>query len=447
MPQDTSTISRVLGCESYVRKIISKQQRTGVNFDARKAHWYVYVLENRKVDLYQKIRPNLQLEVQRKYTVAVNKPFLKSGNYNQQVKGWYGDQIPDISGPFSRVEFSEPDLGSRTKLIEQLLRLGWKPKAFTDKGNPKLTVNGSPCDSLLKIGSEIGQQIADWYIYNHRQSQIQGWINRLRPDGRLTAAAVTVGTPTFRFRHSIVVNVPKAAKSVPFGKEMRSLFIADEGEDLVGHDASGLELRMLAHYMNDPEYTDAILNGDIHTMNMTAAGLTDRDQAKTFIYAFLYGAGDAKIGDIVNGTAAAGKKLKAQFLENTPALAALIKRVKKAAKRGYLVGLDGRKILLRRDENGRVQDHKALNTLLQTAGATVMKYSIIFLDNYIRENNLHSKKVIDMHDEGQYSVPKQDTELHCKYAVQSLIDAGEFLNLRIPLDGEAKVGKNWAQTH
>jgi hypothetical protein len=448
------SIQRAFECESLVRQITTQQTINGVNFDEEKARGYISELEARKEDLYQRIRPNLQLEVVRKYGVPISKPFNKDGSYNHSVGKWYSDIIPSIGGGFSRVEFCEPNLGSRNKLIRQLLRVGWKPRNFTIKGNPQLTVEGEPCPSLMEIGDEIGQWIAHWYIYNHRQSQIQGWLNKLRHDGKLEARAITIGTPTYRFRHSIVVNVPKSAEDVLFGKEMRSLFIADEGDILVGHDASGLELRMLAHYMNDKDYIAELLSGDIHTANQKAAGLPTRDDAKTFIYAFNYGAGDKKIGSIIDGTARDGKRIKKQFLDSNPALKALIGDAKKrtgvrgAALRGYLIGLDGRKIYLRRDKVTRaVQVHKALNTLLQCAGALVMKYAMINLDTWIRELELGSKKVIDMHDECQYSVPPEDVEMHSILARYSIIEAGRQLNLRIPLDADAKVGVSWEETH
>lgn len=436
-------------CESKVAQIITQQTINGVNFDKEKAEYYIDVLADRKGDLYKGIRPHLQLEVFRHYNVPISKPFLKTGAYSGGVLKWYSNDVPDIAGPFSRCEFREPDLGSRIKLITQLLRLGWKPAAFTQKGSPKLSVEGEPCPSLMEIGSEIGEQIAHWYIYNHRQSQIQGWLNKLRPDGKLEARGITIGTPTFRFRHSIVVNVPKAADYVLFGKEMRSLFIADDGDVLVGHDASGLELRMLAHYLNDEKYTEELLNGDIHTKNQKDAGLPTRDDAKTFIYAsILYGAGDVKTGKIIGGSAADGKKIKAKFFKMNPKLKGLIEDVKSAALRGYLKGLDGRKVLMRRDKiTNAVQVHKSFNTLLQCAGALVMKYAMINLDNWIREMGLGSKKCIDMHDESQYSVPPKDAELHAILARYSIIEAGRQLNLRVPLDAEAKIGASWAETH
>lgn len=439
-------------CESQVSRIIAQQETNGVLFDERLARENIQVLESTRNELFNSIRPILSLEVERVGANPVGKPFKKDGSYSAQVTNWYGTNIPDIGGPFSRIEFREPDLGSRTKLVAQLLRLGWQPSAYTPRtekgggGNPKLTVDGEPCPNLMKL-TGVGADIARWYIAKHRQSQIEGWLARVRPDGRLTASANTIGTPTYRFTHSNVVNVPKAAKHVWFGYLMRSLFIAPDGRWMVGHDASGLELRMLAHYMGDSDYIEVLLNGDIHTLNQQMAGLETRDQAKTFIYAFIYGAGDGKLGQIVGGTAKDGKALRESFLAANPALGNLITEVKAAGQRGYLVGLDGRRIYLRRDKFGRLQLHKALNTLLQTAGAIVMKYSMVWLDIQVQRCGLDVKKVIDMHDEGQSEVGNDDVEAYVELAAESIPWAGRYLRLNLPLAADVKVGRNWAETH
>lgn len=164
--------------------------------------------------------------------------------------------------------------------------------------------------------------------------------------------------------------------------------------------------------------------------------------------AFNYGAGDAKLGSIVQGGAAEGATLRSRFLSNNPSLSKLITKAKRTAReRGYLTGLDGRRVWLRRDERGRVLEHKALNTLLQSAGAIVMKKSMVLLDQYATEAGLIYNKVIDMHDEGQAEVFEPHAELYAKLAVQSIIDAGKHFNLNIQLDGEAKIGNNWGETH
>ena len=376
------------------------------------------------------------------YASPINKPFIKSGGLNKNVRNWYTTDVERrmVAGPFSRIEFRDLELTRRARLAAQLIRLGWEPEYFTEKGSPKLTISGEPVPSLSRISGSIGTNLSEWYTLNHRRGQIKGWLENVRQDGRLSAGAFSNGTNTARMRHTLVVNVPKAADYVLFGKQMRELFTVPKGYSMVGGDASGLELRMLCHYMDDPDYTEVLLNGDIHTRNQEMAGLPTRDDAKTFIYAFLYGAGNVKIGSIVGGNAKDGRELREGFLARLPRLSRLINKVEEVVeRRPYLVGLDGRYIRMRKDPNGHVQKHKALNTLLQSAGAIVMKQSLV---------NLYPlDMVINMHDEMQLEVPEGKEVDRGEELKRSIIKAGEDLNLRIPLDAEYKIGKNWAETH
>jgi hypothetical protein len=454
--KDIQCIDNALFIEHNVQRIITQQEQTGVFFNKERAHFFTYVLQERQGNLYRKIRPNLSMELHTPFSVPITRPFLKSGGYSNSTKKWYGTQSKDlsnVSGPFTRIEYVEPDLGKRKRLITQLLSLGWRPANFTEKGSPKLTVDGQPCKSLLKINSKIGRWIADWYTYRHREGQINGLIKRLRKDNRISAAAITIGTPTYRFRHKNVVNIPRVTSL--FGKQMRSLFcVPNYSRRFVGYDASGIELRMLAHYINDTEYTKTVVEGkqedgtDVHTRNQQDAGLLDRDTAKTFIYAFIYGAGDGKIGAIARTSRRGGQRIKENFLKRNPKLKQLIEGTERAAKRGYIVGLDGRRLIIRKDKfTGKIQTHKALNTLLQGAGAIVMKWSMVLLDEWIRQYKLDALKIIDMHDEGQQETSIKDADMTGRLAVMSIKTAGELLQLNVPLDGEYKVGLNWSHTH
>ncbi len=378
---------------------------------------------------------------------TVNSPFKSDGGVALRAIKYLGDNLKYLSGPFSGVDFQEPQISKRQKIIKQLKRLRWSPISYTEKGSPKLDE-----ESLMKLDKPEGKLIARWYILKHRQAQIRGWIggtNRnpgLRDDCRITAYANPCGTNTGRMRHRQLVNVPKANKEVIFGKEMRSLFIVPEGYVLIGHDASGLELRILAHYINDKKFTEEVTHGDPHSYNQEAAGLPTRDDAKTFIYAFIYGAGDKRLGSIVGGDSNDGKELRRKFLSRNKRLAALISGVRQASSIGYLIGLDGRRLYIR-------SKHSALNTLIQGGGAIVMKVSSILLDKWtVREGpyNLNDiKKVGDFHDEGQAEVrnDKKIIELYSNCAVKSIITAGTFFNLKCPLNAEVSVGNNWAETH
>jgi len=192
--------------------------------------------------------------------------------------------------------------------------------------------------------------------------------------------------------------------------------------------------------MNDKEYTNEILHGDIHTANQQLAGLESRDQAKTFIYAFLYGAGDAKLGTIVGGNASSGSTLRARFLDGLPALRTLTERVQRDAEKEVLEGLDGRLLHVR-------SAHAALNTLLQGAGAIVMKKALTLLDEYARLWNLNYSFIGNIHDEVQSEVEPEQADKFGRLAVSCLQAAGIALELNCPLTGEYKVGRSWAETH
>jgi DNA polymerase I-like protein with 3'-5' exonuclease and polymerase domains len=197
---------------------------------------------------------------------------------------------------------------------------------------------------------------------------------------------------------------------------------------------------MLAHYMKDQDYVTEIISGDIHTKNQNAAGLQTRAQAKTFIYALLYGAGPAKIGSVVGGSAKEGKALIDTFLRNTPALKKLRENTEENSYKGWLSGLDGRKLFIR-------SAHSALNMQLQSAGAIVMKQALVLLDNKIRKLKLDAHFVANVHDEIQMEVSKEDSILVGDLALQAIEEAGKYFNLRCPLTGEYKIGRTWADTH
>jgi len=407
--------------------------------------------------------------------VEVRNPFKKNGWPTKMVNDWwYLCRVDDArhitGGAFTRIEYTRCDLNSDKQTKEWLLSIGWIPDEYnTSKKTGEITSPKLTPSSFSSLpNSDIGLLIKRRVIIRHRRSQMVGWIKNLRFNHTIGAGANTIGTPTARFRHRGVVNVPKVTtypkdhpkvgelvwsddpeyqKKIPYGTEMRSFFTVPENYVMVGHDASGIELRMLAHYMNDKEYTEILLNGDIHSHNQKLAGLPTRDAAKTFIYAFNYGAGNLKLGSIIEGGANEGAKLRSRFLSENPALKKLIKRVKRAATRGYLNGFDGRRILMRRNEDGRIQTHKALNTLLQSAGSIVMKWSMVWLDKAWRAEGLRVKKVIDMHDESQAQVHVEDAERFAELAEQSLVEAGIHFKLNCPLAAEAKIGRNWAETH
>jgi len=228
----------------------------------------------------------------------------------------------------------------------------------------------------------------------------------------------------------------------PFGKECRDCWTVDNPHThtLIGTDASGLELRCLAHLMDNKAYTNEILNGDVHTANMEMAGLTDRDQAKTFIYAFMYGAGAAKIGKIVGGNKEHGQGLIDKFLSNMPALKRVRNQAQKAAERGLIRGVDGRHLHIR-------SPHSALNTLIQGAGASVCKDWLINMIQRINQKGIDARLVASIHDEYQFEVAKKDMNQFGMITKDAIKDTELKLKFKCPLDSTWSHGTTWAETH
>ena len=293
---------------------------------------------------------------------------------------------------------------------------------------------------------ETAELIKEYLMVQKRVAQIESWIDAVGDDGRVHGRVITNGAVTGRMTHlkPNMAQIPNAGS--PYGPECRQCWTVEDGNVLVGADASGLELRMLAHYMGDDDYVKTVTEGsskngtDVHTVNQRAAGLSTRDQAKTFIYAFLYGAGDAKIGSIIGGNARDGERLKSAFLKGTPALQRLRDKIALYATKGYVPGLDGRKIWVR-------SEHAALNSLLQGAGAIVMKKALVILEMSLRKEKLFHKFVANVHDEWQIETNPECADRVGKLAVEAIREAGRVYNLRCPLDGEYKIGKNWKETH
>ena len=337
----------------------------------------------------------------------------------------------------TKIKYIPFNIASRKQIAERLMAKGWKPTKHTDKGN--VIVNE---ETLSHIKMPEAQMFSRFFLLQKRTGMLKSWIKECHDDNKVRGRVMTLKTITGRMAHNSPNMAQVPASYSPYGKEFRSLWTISDPDNynLVGTDASGLELRCLAHYMKDKEYIHEVVNGDVHTANMKMAGLTNRDQAKTFIYAFLYGAGPAKIGKVVGGGAAQGRQLIESFLSNMPALKRLRTQVTEAATQGSIKGLDGRWLQIR-------SEHAALNTLLQGAGAIICKEWLVQMTKQINEMKLNAKLVGSIHDEYQFEVSIEDTPQFCKITKQAILDTEKILGVICPLDSEYKVGKTWAETH
>ena len=427
---------RSIELELEVQAVITEQTNNGWLLDQRKCFDLLGKLKQQKMEVEDEVHKRFKaLPV---FVKEVSPKYNKDGRLSSVGLKFLGSNWVDVWGNFSRIDWPEFNLGSRQQIARHLQFFGWKPKTYTEKGN--IIVDEGVLSKVKNIPE--ASLIAEYLLLQKRMAQVNSWIKEVSEseDGRVHGHVNPIGAVTGRMTHSNpnVAQVP--ASYSPYGEECRSCWTVPKGYKLVGVDASGLELRMLAHYMEDEEYTNEIINGDIHTYNQKASGIATRDVAKTFIYAFIFGAGDAKIGSIIGGNRRDGARLKELFLRNTPALRNLRERVNHSCRKGYLTGLDGRKLIIR-------SDHAALNTLCQSAGAIIMKQALTLLNEYGRLHSIDFKFVGNIHDEFQAEVKESQANNFGWLAVECIKAAGIKFNLKCPLDGQFKIGNTWAETH
>jgi DNA polymerase-1 len=391
--------------EHQIRVIVDQQEKNGFYLDVRKA-----------MSLYNTLRDEAnELEKWGRIRFDPTRKDLKT-----------------------KIKYIPFNIGSRQQIADRLMEIGWKPKKHTDKGN--VIVNEEVLDG---INLPEAKKISRYLLLQKRIAQIKSWIEACDDkDNRVHGKVLTLKTVTGRMAHHSPNMAQIPAVRSPYGKECRECWTVENPytHSIVGTDASGLELRCLAHLMNDANFTDEVLTGDIHTANMKMAGLTDRDQAKTFIYAFMYGAGANKIGKIVGKGAKEGQQLIDRFLSNMPALKRVRDGVTKAGMRGKIRGIDGRLLHVR-------SPHAALNTLLQGAGAVVCKLWLVNMNKRIQSTGVDAKLVASIHDEYQYEVAKKDVQKFGSITKDAMKDTEQQLQMKCPLDNEWKEGTTWAETH
>ena len=412
--------------------VIRKQEQQGFNFDEAGAEKLLAKLQTRQAEL--------EGELQEAFPPwEIKEPFVPK--VNNKTRGYVKGQL---TYKVKEVVFNP---ASRDHIADRLQKLrDWKPTDFTAQGKPKVDES-----VLAELDYPEAKLLNEYLLLNKRIGQLatgtNAWL-KLVKNGKIHGQVNTNGAATGRCTHNRpnIAQVPSVGAA--YGTECRGLFGAPEGYTLVGADLSGLELRCLAHYMakfDGGSYGDVVVNGDIHTQNQKAAGLPTRNNAKTFIYGFLYGAGPAKIGSIVGGSEKEGRALIAKFMKATPAIKLLRQAVAEAvAEHKYLRGLDGRILPIR-------SNHAALNTLLQSAGAVLSKKATVILYENLTAMGyiwgVDYAQVAHVHDEVQLIARKEIADVIGQQAVKSFQQAGDYYNFRCHITGEYKVGKDWAETH
>lgn len=435
--------------EHRFAEVIRKQERFGFPFDKAAANRLVADLMVRAAELNAALQESFP-----PWNVYIPGEYFEPKVNNSKLGYVKGVRVQK----FVRKVFNP---GSRQHIADRLQKIcGWKPVERTETGEPAVT------ETILEaLSYPEAKLLAEYLTVQKRLGQIAGdgkkkaqaWLTVIKPDGCIHGRVTTNGAVTGRCTHSHpnVAQVPRVG--TPWGKECRALFTARPGYVLVGCDASGLELRCLAHFMapyDGGEYADIVVNGDIHTANRLALGVGSRDTAKTFIYAYLYGAGNEKLGSIVGQGKKAGGVLRKRFQERYAGIADLqADLIEQANKTGGIVGLDGRFVPLRRDpDDGKLRVHTALNTCLQSAGALVMKEAtcVFYADALAAgyEWGADFAIVAHIHDEFQIIAKRGEVADRIgQLAASAITKAGAAFGFACPLAGEYKIGNNWAETH
>ncbi len=427
-------------------EVMRLQEHHGFRFDVKKAHELHATLGQRRLVVERELQ-------------AI-------------FPGWYEDmkvpayyEIPTTGERFS----TKKEAGKKAKLVvagppkqkhtpfnpasdDHVARVltekyGWKPKVFTDGGKPSVTE-----EVVSGLTFPEAKPFIEYKMLEKRLGMLaegdNAWL-KLEKNGRIHGQVDCMGTVTSRCSHKKPNMGQVVAIDKPYGKEMRELFCADGGGHvLVGADASGIQLRALAHYLSrwdQGTYVSLVTTGDVHTANQLAAGLHTRDQAKTFIYAFLLGAGDEKIGAIIEKGKAAGRALKRQFLEKLPAFRYLQRALEERVNEDEsITGLDGRTMPVK-------TAHFALASLLQGFEAVIMKKAVCLFNAEMKQRGYVFGKdyaqVVMVHDEIQATCKKEIADELGKCFVRCIAGAGVHYASRCPLTGEYKIGQNWKETH
>jgi DNA polymerase I-like protein with 3'-5' exonuclease and polymerase domains len=419
-----STLPSWVQVEHEVAQLLTDQEIHGWYFNSRAA---------------QQLTSSLQKELEETYKVLRNRhPYVKgeekTPKRNNKTQGY-------VEGAtFTRLKEFNPTSREHQAWILKTF-YGWKPVQKTPTGKDIID------EPILKeIGSEVSMMFLRCLTVQKMlgllSEGVNAWLKLVTTADRIHHHC-SVATSTHRCAH----RNPNLAQ-VPSDPRFRELFLPSPGLVMCAADLSGIELRMLAHYLakyDGGQYADILLNGDIHQVNADKIGIS-RKLVKTVTYAFLYGAGDQKIGTSydkqlsASGAKKKGKEIRKAYIEAIEGLDSLLAAIKSASERGFIHSIDKRKILLD-------SPHKALNYLLQSGAGTIAKQWMLINHQHTKELNLCCSQLAFIHDELQFECDPGHAKDLCASLVLSSTEAGEYYNMRIRIDAEAKVGSNWSETH
>ena len=469
-----------IAAEHFTAEFMADAQEAGWPFDRPAAVELLGRMDKELAELEAKLEPQmplwikpkkLQKEEEGKERIGVvhNPVFNKNGKYNHHTVNYFkemGVTAEDalktdwpgrpIDGPFTLIVWEKGKLSSTEHLKRWITKLGWVPLQYNTKKVGRVIIETSPklCEVSLHALGDIGVDIDNYNSTSSRASILRNWILGLDTKGRIHGESKIIGTPTFRLRHQIVTNVP--SPDAKWGKEVRELFICDPGWVIVGADSAGNQARGLCHYVGNEAFTKRYLSADLHDQNAKILKCT-RKQAKTFIYAYLFGAADKKLGIYLTNqpNERVGAKARSDFQASLPGLEDLLEHLSQVFEsskgqvrsqrpdgkfnQGYVPDLAGRRVY-------SDSPHKLLNYLLQSAEAITCKAALMYTVKKLREEGIEYQPLIMYHDEIQVMVRPRDAKRVAEIMEEGFREAPKEFGVMI-MDGEAKIGQNWYECH
>jgi DNA polymerase-1 len=461
-----------VGCsiEHRAWAITRQQRRNGFAFDVKRAGQLFAEIRRLQEELKEKIYERFppQLTCVGEFKSAYKRDGTFTANYLKHEARYPRTELNGRGG-YRVYDWVEFNLGSPPQRVEKLIALGWKPEEFTPitpkggGGNPKATDGGELVPSLKRFAEEGGIEevalIARWMALEGRANAIGNWIDLYNDKTGCIHGNLWLAS-SLRYRHDKpnTANIPAVRVDSDdhpirglegyFTYEARDLWTCrgkNRGRRLVGVDAKGIQLRCLAHYLDDKDFTAAILAADPHAANRDAWGFSSdaagRRLAKTILYAIVMGAGDGRISSEAGISLDEAKAAKKLLFDRVPGLPKLIARLKREFKQtGRITLCDGSKVAMKRD-------YTVIPYLLQGDESRIMKLAAIYIQQGIEKQSLDVLKVGDIHDEHQYDVYESHVDTFIALCRDCFRRAGEFFNYKVPMDCDAKVGMTWAETH
>ena len=412
---------------------IIKQEQGGVDFDETTAQSLFLSLTKQRLEIEQKLSA-----VFGSWNKSIGFKTYKRDNKKRGI-------VAGVPVEQFRTEIFNPN--SRDHIADRLKTLGWKPKSFTATGKPEVN------EKVLKsLHYDEAKLISEHLLIQKRLGQLsegeQAYLKLITKEKKIHGKVITNGAVTGRCTHFNPNLAQVVAKGSKYGTEMRSLFVAPTNMVMCGIDFSGLELRVLASYLcnyDNGDFAKTLLEADIHSKNQQILGLETRAKAKTFIYAYIYSAGNERISEILEVSLTEAKRIRQTFEKALPALINLKNAVAvKYRNQKWIYGLDKRKLMCR-------AEYSSLNTLIQSAGALLVKAGTVIVNNDLQQAGFvwgkDYRMVLHVHDEMQFVVHKDKIEEFKNIASGLFNKTKDYFGFKCDLAGEIKVGSNWSETH